>query len=179
MLSDWTKFQEEILWATVLILVLVDYALWRQRERRVQRLFCLVLILVLVDYALWLSSEWPSTWMAVCLNPCSGGLCSLTYNDPEEPSNLYLSLNPCSGGLCSLTCNCSRDYWHHYFGLNPCSGGLCSLTYQYRPVPFETAVLILVLVDYALWLDQSEYTGWGVIVLILVLVDYALWRVWN
>ena len=63
--------------ARVLILVLVDYALWRNSKvesRSSQK----VLILVLVDYALWLYVLYAKHKISKSLNPCSGGLCSLT-----------------------------------------------------------------------------------------------------
>ncbi len=110
----------------VLILVLMEYALWR----KVQHLWVLleVLILVLMEYALWhwIEKSWDSS--AHCLNPCSNGICSLTSPILMERSHSSRRLNPCSNGICSLTMT-----------QNPMIEGV---------VP---TVLILVLMEYALW----------------------------
>ena len=60
----------------VLILVLMEYALWHQRTRRnlIQR----------------------------CLNPCSNGICSLAGELDNPSVNPQQGLNPCSNGICSL-----------------------------------------------------------------------------
>ena len=58
-------------------------------------------------------------------------------------------LNPCSGGLCSLTVSLAM-LKNPTTGLNPCSGGLCSLTNLRYAIGSVGKVLILVLVDYAL-----------------------------
>ena len=61
-----------------------------------------------------------------CLNPCSNGICSLTWTKLVSTQNGMLSLNPCSNGICSLTQGCGKGT-------------------RYRKM-----VLILVLMEYAL-----------------------------
>ncbi len=160
-----------------------------------------VLILVLMEYALWQKYCIGVGLETSRLNPCSNGICSLTrlcaflhYTDPR-------SLNPCSNGICSLTQRWRRIrlcVWR----LNPCSNGICSLT---QPLAYGLqiglSVLILVLMEYALWpaarcaiygqvmglnpcsngicsLTSQTTSNNGnktQVVLILVLMEYALW----
>ena len=59
--------------------------------------------------------------------------------------------------------------------LNPCSAGLCSPTQCSHWVDIVEAVLILVLLDYALRRKlQTNESNLSLRVLILVLLDYAL-----
>ena len=61
--------------------------------------------------------------------------------------------------------------------LNPCSNGICSLTVSIFTTPWQMGVLILVLMEYALWrIVANNYINTLTIVLILVLMEYALWR---
>ena len=112
----------------VLILVLMEYALWRiifpfiglgtgslnpcfngicsltlnmwwWYNKRLK-----VLILVLMEYALWLKGLGEFDPTKSCLNPCFNGICSLTLKD-KDGNAIGISLNPCFNGICSLTAN--------------------------------------------------------------------------
>ena len=111
----------------VLILVLMEYALWEIQTMEVgsnvaclnpcfngicslsayfmpkQILHSTVLILVLMEYALWVYCRWVH-WFGkgLCLNPCFNGICSLSYGWMVRISVFYESLNPCFNGICSL-----------------------------------------------------------------------------
>ena len=94
----------------------------------------------------------------------------------EDKTCLIWSLNPCFSGICSLSRHASGSKWTCH-SLNPCFSGICSLSAtDEKSSTCAVIVLILVLVEYALW-DVS----WNSIfpeagrVLILVLVEYALW----
>ena len=84
-------------------------------------------------------------------------------------------LNPCSNGIWSLTYS-STGANLRALGLNPCSNGIWSLTAplfgQTQPAP----VLILVLMEYGLWLFIPYSSNERACVLILVLMEYGLWR---
>ena len=105
-------------------------------------------------------------------------------------------LNPCFSGICSLSTNKRRRNFERC--LNPCFSGICSLSPQVRYIRINMEVLILVLVEYALWdSDLVDNYLWKCLnpcfsgicslravsrtnrkqidVLILVLVEYALW----
>ncbi len=110
----------------VLILVLMEYALWHKHTIPPPLNRGWVLILVLMEYALW----------------------PQYYNSDVEVSR---GLNPCSNGICSLT-NYPSDMRSYWPGLNPCSNGICSLTTRLIVVDINRQrVLILVLMEYALW----------------------------
>ncbi len=74
-------------------------------------------------------------------------------SDEYDSMTFYLeleSLNPCSNGICSLTDPKELGGWISQ-GLNPCSNGICSLTNTAKNVSARSfAVLILVLMEYAL-----------------------------
>ncbi len=111
------------------------------------------------------------------LNPCSNGICSLTWKTAFQPLNNSLSLNPCSNGICSLTCRTRYRLRCHSLSLNPCSNGICSLTLlEIELSSIRHGVLILVLMEYALWLQPETNDGKQYLVLILVLMEYALWQ---
>ena len=63
-------------------------------------------------------------------------------------------------------------------GLNPCSNGIWSLTTHLAGVHFvPRQVLILVLMEYGLWLRLGSPACRGPVqVLILVLMEYGLWH---
>ena len=149
MLSDWDL---RLLFRgphTVLILVLLDYALWLTKNGVILPASS-VLILVLLDYALWHWVLWSKRHDEKCLNPCSAGLCSLTFLKvkPWRSQSLVLILVLLDYALWQefeamlpLSCIC----------LNPCSAGLCSPTQCEMPSKEKPVkVLILVLLDYAL-----------------------------
>ena len=151
-----------------------------------------------MEYALWELLTPQKETTLTRLNPCCSGICSL--------SQIYLNikirlscLNPCCSGICSL-----RVKWFYCSnrrnGLNPCCSGICSLRMLTQTIEgLWKRVLILVVVEYALWDLQSPYCGyihclnpccsgicslssqWWLIayyyeVLILVVVEYALWE---
>ena len=52
MVSDWQNLRKNLSPYLVLILVLMEYGLWRRRRRGMRRM-AWVLILVLMEYGLW------------------------------------------------------------------------------------------------------------------------------
>ena len=123
-LTNWSNVQEFTPYL-VLILVLMDDALWRL-VNGIAKGRLTVLILVLMDDALWRTAKY--TWGSVqdSLNPCFNGWCTLTpeINCFDIPVNEVLilvlmddalwlsknimqvdpkSLNPCFNGWCTLT----------------------------------------------------------------------------
>ena len=135
-----------------------------------------VLILVLMEYALWARNKEIIVKPWKCLNPCFNGICSLRidkfYATKNAKDVLILvlmeyalwellslwdchgiaCLNPCFNGICSL--RIFVKIWQKLFRpcLNPCFNGICSL----RAIEFPSyddviVVLILVLMEYALW----------------------------
>ena len=131
-----------------------------------------VLILVLMEYGLWRSNHFRSSRHRLRLNPCSNGIWSLT-GDIADAYFAFACLNPCSNGIWSLTIVLGlsvgqhmvlilvlMEYglWHMYqdstnfrTSLNPCSNGIWSLTDE-SFLHFATpSVLILVLMEYGLW----------------------------
>ena len=109
------------------------------------------------------------------LNPCSNGICSLTSLCMTQRSPLG-SLNPCSNGICSLTYLWWFRKGSRLWSLNPCSNGICSLTGRTVNTLGRRVVLILVLMEYALWQKQYTSVYCFYFVLILVLMEYALWQ---
>ena len=92
---------------------------------------CVVLILVLMEYGLWLYRTSDKQTHVTRLNPCSNGIWSLTHK--------------------GVTMRIHID------GLNPCSNGIWSLTDENGIDKTFFAVLILVLMEYGLWLfDKTE-----------------------
>ena len=61
-----------------------------------------VLILVLMEYGLWRLRNIPVDYMSKGLNPCSNGIWSLTRLQPPKGWGDF-GLNPCSNGIWSLT----------------------------------------------------------------------------
>ena len=73
-------------------------------------------------------------------------------------------------------CWYSKRYDWHIDSLNPCSNGICSLTnVKVLADSIRGWVLILVLMEYALWLFLNTINHAWNKVLILVLMEYALW----
>ena len=118
----------------------------------------IVLILVVMDVALW-----P---VRVCscpiccrsrLNPCCNGCSSLTLLDVAGVG--VDCLNPCCNGCSSLT-KCSLLVAPRGASLNPCCNGCSSLTINKVAVDMYGKVLILVVMDVALWhkVHVTEYT---------------------
>ena len=135
-----------------------------------------VLILVLMEYALWAGwqkSACPSDGWG--LNPCFNGICSLRRGRQrlyiEDEIVLILVLMEYALWVLSLTFYIQQEQC-----LNPCFNGICSL--RRRTCYFKwhrLGVLILVLMEYALWDEKDVYMGLQHWVLILVLMEYALW----
>ena len=112
-----------------------------------------VLILILMEYALWDCCTVCSTWWKFCLNPYSNGICSLSGMNNIAIRIICKCLNPYSNGICSLR-NC-RACWKTWTNL----------------------VLILILMEYALWGISLSANFGQKNVLILILMEYALWAV--
>ena len=109
------------------------------------------------------------------LNPCSNGIWSLTCSSARK-SLTSISLNPCSNGIWSLTWYVLLN-WALWYCLNPCSNGIWSLTWSSTHILHKKVVLILVLMEYGLWLEQGVLLLALHVVLILVLMEYGLWRI--
>ena len=140
---------------TVLILVLMEYALWVRWPNGPPRI-TVVLILVLMEYALWAHVVcWAEAGKA-CLNPCFNGICSLRIKHLSIMANLTFSLNPCFNGICSLSAKTGAVAVKG-IRLNPCFNGICSLS-RFKPVEDKDFfnVLILVLMEYALWVKTWD-----------------------
>ena len=113
-----------------------------------------VLILVLMEYALWLwQIRYTPLWSSG-LNPCSNGICSLTMHIKTVQPQSQVCLNPCSNGICSLI-EKARNLYVKEKCLNPCSNGICSLIYYLKCIRKLFNVLILVLMEYAFWLGEE------------------------
>ena len=142
-----------------------------------------VLILVLMEYGLWPDTLLLENKHRICLNPCSNGIWSLTWSMCPPERRLFC-LNPCSNGIWSLTLTttktllpsfrlnpCSNGIWslawgkrgrgnHDTSSLNPCSNGIWSLTKNcYTSSKLTSPVLILVLMEYGLWL-----VSWSILI---------------
>ena len=150
MVSDWTAGSLLTYWDVVLILVLMEYGLWRgiyEWETKGST----VLILVLMEYGLWQTIRQAREICSVGLNPCSNGIWSLTVPRMRDP---------------------------RLAGLNPCSNGIWSLTAVTALPPKPNRVLILVLMEYGLWRIRDARVNRRNCVLILVLMEYGLWLNW-
>ena len=66
-------------------------------------------------------------------------------------------LNPCSVGICSVSGGID-DNIKNVECLNPCSVGICSVRRSRQASGLRTDVLILVLLEYALW-EQDRFTN--------------------
>ena len=111
----------------VLILVLVGYGLWDLQHQIQRRPTPLVLILVLVGYGLWVLIQW------------------------NLQVKTLRSLNPCFGGIWSLSITSQAHLRQKSISLNPCFGGIWSLRALQLPSDSQWLVWILVLVGYGLW----------------------------
>ena len=87
----------------VLILVLMEYALWVLPRTLKPMGNLTVLILVLMEYALWANTSPRYIWYAGSLNPCFNGICSLSERMSERAEVQAVGLNPCFNGICSLS----------------------------------------------------------------------------
>ena len=183
----------------VLILVLMEYGLWQTGETHTlddirsrlnpcsNGIWSLTLRALMTTRALrslnpCSNGIWSLTvtggWLRVrvdCLNPCSNGIWSLT---PEQARQLPVQegLNPCSNGIWSLTKGAGVFSDPLPPRLNPCSNGIWSLTEQGTCARLvRVHVLILVLMEYGLWLTDTCIEFAYNEVLILVLMEYGLW----
>ena len=175
----------------------MEYGLWPPHAAW-DHCICLVLILVLMEYGLWLSGDADKGGEQQVLI-----LVLMEYGLWRNPSWLYFfqcyRLNPCSNGIWSLTNNLLAETLHASC-LNPCSNGIWSLTSEDRVgCVYQCRVLILVLMEYGLWLwvkqpsisltdslNPCSNGIWSLTkvnntvssvshVLILVLMEYGLW----
>ena len=103
-----------------------------------------------MEYGLWLVASGFKVEPIPSLNPCSNGIWSLTEKF-DAAITICQSLNACSNGIWSLT----RLLWRQ---------------------PGLRIVLILVLMEYGLWLSLIRVDRLFSGVLILVLMEYGLWR---
>ena len=111
----------------VLILILMEYALWVDESLLAMcEKASRVLILILMEYALW-ECFYKNSPDYGCLNPYSNGICS---RQPRSPSSC---LNPYSNGICSM-----RFKRQHRYRLR------------------VSRVLILILMEYALWALKTQ-----------------------
>ena len=76
MVSDKSTGCDETTAAGVLILVLMEYGLWRKIQD--EEIRDAVLILVLMEYGLWPDGQHADGVAVSRLNPCSNGIWSLT-----------------------------------------------------------------------------------------------------
>ena len=134
-----------------------------------------VLILILMEYALWARGNPRHQYKKQSLNPYSNGICSLREYLLSNP-HIELSLNPYSNGICSLRSEkCRRirkpravlililmEYtlWGIYKHsspsiieqcLNPYSNGIYSMRASGYAFAGRSDVLILILMEYTLW----------------------------
>ncbi len=117
----------------VLILIVMEYLLWRHLLKLSHKSIKSVLILIVMEYLLWHAFDGLS-------------------------ANEWLSLNPYCYGISSLTRSyCVVSYWGQC--LNPYCYGISSLTDEYgeliEVVPY---VLILIVMEYLLWLISAAGT---------------------
>ena len=139
----------------VLILVLVGYGLWEPSKMPTARLFG-VLILVLVGYGLWVGSHAGSTVRLTGLNPCFGGIWSLSPSQSCQRRQRWnvLILVLVGYGLWDETNLLTKKT---NLCLNPCFGGIWSLRKMRKYIDKNYhGVLILVLVGYGLWVNFSS-----------------------
>ena len=143
----------------VLILVIVEYALWAFFGS-LNLLLQLVLILVIVEYALWEYEYLKHEDGTQSLNPCYSGICSVSRGENPRQVHLPEGLNPCYSGICSVS-------WGEQYvcpncgGLNPCYSGICSVSTSSIYWSLSQHVLILVIVEYALWALSSALLHGG------------------
>ena len=159
----------------VLILILMEYALWGWKSIRFWRIAS-VLILILMEYALWVPKVW-STSPASCLNPYSNGICSMSNCNLVFNEQIDGRLNPYSNGICSMRAAKAKDSRNVNFRLNPYSNGICSMR--------EGLVLVkkqmMSLNPYSNGICSMRWhrpclSAWLLYVLILILMEYALWE---
>ena len=124
----------QLTYCLVLILVLLEYGLWRKWTTFTWTSWD-VLILVLLEYGLWPRKLYQRCRQPLCLNPCSIGIWSVT-SYYENNKKFLLGLNPCSIGIWSVT----------------------KRTIVINLV--NDPVLILVLLEYGLWRDWGRGNIW-------------------
>ena len=161
MLSESGLHIVEMLLSAVLILVLLEYALWVLLAQLCQQ-DSRVLILVLLEYALWGVETSFHTETRKGLNPCSVGICSLSHvlnklKFNEKGVLILVLLEYALWGKCWCKVRTMVR------SLNPCSVGICSLSSQSTSRYCWCSVLILVLLEYALWVPvpvSEKDTDW-------------------
>ena len=134
-----------------------------------------VLILLLMEYALWVLSRRCQGQASSGLNPSFNGICSV--RGWQSHRRLWVPcLNPSFNGICSVRI-IARTADKSLICLNPSFNGICSVSPQGNSCVIQwLRVLILLLMEYALW-DQGGWSvGVYICVLILLLMEYALWE---
>ncbi len=180
MLSDHWKGCHKGLFREVLILVVMEDALW-QTVFKIMARRMLVLILVVMEDALWLYGRVSRQRCWISLNPCCNGRCSLTlgWNDQGETWIFVLILVVMEDALWLFQ---NGIFWVIGCSLNPCCNGRCSLTNLFIPKQLRLGVLILVVMEDALWHFYFTPKTQTKCVLILVVMEDALWpwrKSWN
>ncbi len=125
-------------------------SLWSQASVRNYQ----VLILILMEYALW-GADGRADGAGGCgLNPYSNGICSMSSETTK--SNIYKEcLNPYSTGICSMRW-AIHGFGKEHGGLNPYSTGICSMSGMVNIYLIRIdEVLILILLEYALWVPMN------------------------
>ena len=143
----------------------------------------------------------PLAKVVLGLNPCCNGRCSLrlpNFHFSEEIKIVLIlvvmedalwvpylvsvllakfRLNPCCNGRCSLRRWEYQGAWRCFKCLNPCCNGRCSLRQQGNEKTKDfNRVLILVVMEDALWEVTQSPKAIIKEVLILVVMEDALWE---
>ena len=132
----------------------------------------IVLILVLMEYGLWRGTG-VRRLLLLCLNPCSNGIWSLTPRWPLRQGRCrVLILVLMEYGLWPILF-VQKYKLKNVLILVLMEYGLWPEVFL--PFSSVTYVLILVLMEYGLWLKCFDAIFNGICVLILVLMEYGLW----
>ena len=169
------RLPSRILKSGVLILVLMEYGLWRMLIN-LSINYLTVLILVLMEYGLWQSLTGNAITVSdvLILVLMEYGLW-LAWAIKQWFPRQVLSLVLMEYGL--WLGFVIETFWG-YEGLNPCSNGIWSLTTRnFFKANALLRVLILVLMEYGLWQIDNPEEEIQALVLILVLMEYGLWLI--
>ncbi len=174
MLSDGRKTAAVRISKTVLILVVMEDALW-QFLYNSSGFTIGVLILVVMEDALWQFSILPILVITTRVLILVVMEDALWLVDIMIIDLIILRLNPCCNGRCSLTIRskCDALQWEAVLILVVMEDALWR--YNQRVFLSECWVLILVVMEDALWLCSEEMTPLVRSVLILVVMEDALW----
>ena len=133
----------------------MEYALWDMKTFHYE-FFAYVLILVVMEYALWGGvAPWQGwLWGVLILVVMEYAL----WVTEAQLSRFAESLNPCCNGICSLRW-CVTAPARRRKSLNPCCNGICSLRVKENTIKANQVVLILVVMEYALWGWRGRWIG--------------------